>query len=66
MADRTGTSRLVLGIYGVVVLAGLVLAYNWHIYWLILPALAGLDMVLVAVTGTGLAAWLARAIRRRR
>lgn len=63
MADRSGTSRLVLGIYGVVVLLGLILAYNWHIYWLALPLLAGLDMVLVAVTGTGLAAWLARVVR---
>lgn len=52
-----------LGIYGVVVLLGMALAYNWHIYWLVLPALAGLDMVLVAVTGTGLAALLARMIR---
>ncbi len=63
MAERTGTSRFVLGIYGVVVLLGMILAYNWHIYWLILPTLAGLDMLLVAVTGTGLAAWLARVIR---
>jgi len=65
MAERSGTSRLVLGIYGAVVLAGMILAWNWHIYWLILPTLAGLDMVLVAVSGTGLATWLARAVRGR-
>lgn len=65
MADRSGTSRFVLGIYGVVVLAGMILAYNWHIYWLLLPTLAGLDMVLVAISGVGLATWLARAVRGR-
>lgn len=65
MAERSGTSRLVLGIYGLVVLAGMILAYNWHIYWLILPTLAGLDMVLVAASGVGLATWLARAVRGR-
>jgi uncharacterized membrane protein YedE/YeeE len=63
MAQATGISRLVFGIYGAVVLAGMVLAWNWHIYWLILPTLAGLDMVSVAVTGSGLVTWLARAAR---
>jgi hypothetical protein len=64
MARATGISRLVFGIYGAVVLAGMFLAWNWHIYWLILPTLAGLDMVLVAITGVGLVTWLARALRR--
>lgn len=63
MAQATGISRLVFGIYGVVVLGGMVLAWYWHIYWLILPTLAGLDMVLVAITGVGLVTWLARVVR---
>jgi len=66
MADGTGISRLVFGIYGAVVLAGMVLAWYANIYWLILPALAGLDMVLVAITGVGLVTWLVRALRGRR
>ncbi|RIA56350.1 hypothetical protein [Dichotomicrobium thermohalophilum] len=63
MAGGTGVSRLVFGIYGAVVLAGMVLAWYWNIYWLILPTLAGLDMVLVAITGVGLVTWLARVVR---
>ncbi len=64
MAQAPGISRLVFGIYGAVVLAGMFFAWYWHIYWLVLPALAGLDMVLVAITGVGLVTWLARALRR--
>jgi hypothetical protein len=63
MADSIRISRLVFGIYGAVVLAGMVLAWYANIYWLALPTLAGLDMVLVAVTGVGLVTWLVRAIR---
>jgi len=63
MAGGTGISRLVFGIYGAVVLAGMVLAWSWNIYWLILPTLAALDMVSVAVTGSGLVTWLARVLR---
>jgi len=63
MAKPTGISRLVFGIYGAVVLGGMALAWTAHIYWLILPTLAGLDMLLVAVTGVGLVTWLARALR---
>jgi uncharacterized membrane protein YedE/YeeE len=63
MAKATGISRLVFGIYGAVVLGGMALAWTAHIYWLLLPTLAGLDMVLVAVTGVGLVTWLARAMR---
>jgi len=66
MAGGTGISRLVFGIYGAVVLAGMVLAWSWNIYWLILPTLAALDMVSVAVTGSGLVTWLARVLRARR
>jgi hypothetical protein len=63
MAGGTGISRLVFGIYGAVVLAGMVLAWSSNIYWLILPTLAALDMVSVAVTGSGLVTWLARVLR---
>ncbi len=65
MSERSGISRFSLGIYGTVVLAGMVLAYNWHIYWLVLPTLAGLDMVLVALTGVGLVTWIVRTVRGR-
>jgi uncharacterized membrane protein YedE/YeeE len=63
MADSVRISRLVFGIYGAVVLAGMALAWSAHIYWLALPTLAGLDMVLVALTGVGLVTWLVRAVR---
>lgn len=59
-------NRLALGIYGVIVLGGMILAYNWSLYWLILPTLAGVDMLLVGISGVGLVTWLARAVRGRR
>ena len=63
MAESVRISRLVFGIYGAVVLAGMVLAWSAHIHWLALPTLAGLDMVLVALTGVGLVTWLVRMAR---
>ncbi len=66
MAGRTGISRFVFGIYGAVVLAGMGLAWYANPYWLALPTLAGLDMVLVAISGDGLVTWLVRVARLRR
>jgi hypothetical protein len=43
--------RLVFRVAGIMVTAGVVLAYVHHIAWLILPAFVGLNMLQASFTG---------------
>ena len=43
--------KLVFRVAGLMVTAGVVLAYSHHIAWLILPAFAGLNMFQASFTG---------------
>lgn len=43
--------RMVMAFAGLMILLGLGLAYYHHIYWLILPAFVGLNLLQAAFTG---------------